>query len=656
VSPHAGISSTDAEHEAAINRAAQIKSWLETTLGFPELIIADSGNGAHLLGRIDLPCSDEITTLLKKCIEAVALRFEDAAVSVDRTVYNAARIWKLYGTMACKGDDTPERPHRQAKIIKVPRPSTIIPLEKLQQLAAMAPAEPSRDIGDRQTFDIDAWIAHSRLDVATSGTLQDGRKWILSVCPWDGDHTNRSAYIIEQPSGAIAAGCHHNGCSGKGWHDLRDTIEPGWRENRSGSSNAIHIRENLNDGEVESVMCYAQEEIKSVPFPAEAWTGLFGHWRDEVGECTDAPLENLWGAFLLATGMIIGRNAWISNPRPLFPNIYLLLVGPSGSSRKSTVLWLARKLLEELNEDFKTLHGIVSTEGIIEPLSERAEMKALADTDEFRALLSVANRKGSQDLLPKLNSLYYCETTSVDRRKDPASAIKPFFSLMAATPIDYMDDLIGDRDIAGGFFNRFITICGDPRDAKARPKKISPEIWNIFKEPLMKLSLIDPREIDLDSDAEVLWDRWFKQWSLDHKKLAHREQLLTERIPEHALKAALIYSALNRESDISAGSLAIAIKVCGWLESNTRKIFQDIGLDRRSKAESIILRRLKSAKNHRMYTRDLQQYCGSLRITSTDFRDAIKVLKDTEQVSEYPQTVIGWGTEGRRAEITPLYA
>jgi len=238
----AGISSTKAEHEAAITRAAEVKSWLETNLGFPELIIADSGNGAHLLGRIDLPCSDEITTLVKKCIEAVALRFEDAAVSVDRTVYNAARIWKLYGTMACKGDDTPERPHRPAKIIKVPRPSTIIPLEKLQKLAAMAPAEPSRDIAaHRQPFDIDAWIAKSRLDVAASGAWQDGRKWIFSVCPWNGDHTNRSAYIIEQPSGAVAAGCHHNGCSGKDWHDLRDTIEPGWRENHSGSSNATHI-------------------------------------------------------------------------------------------------------------------------------------------------------------------------------------------------------------------------------------------------------------------------------------------------------------------------------------------------------------------------------------------------------------------------------
>jgi hypothetical protein len=44
-----GISSADIEHEAAIKRAEEVKSFLETDLKFPELVIADSGNGAHLL-------------------------------------------------------------------------------------------------------------------------------------------------------------------------------------------------------------------------------------------------------------------------------------------------------------------------------------------------------------------------------------------------------------------------------------------------------------------------------------------------------------------------------------------------------------------------------------------------------------------------------
>lgn len=53
-----GVSSTDIEHERALGKAKEIAAWL-TDLGFPEPGRGDSGNGAHLLYRIDLP-NDEI--------------------------------------------------------------------------------------------------------------------------------------------------------------------------------------------------------------------------------------------------------------------------------------------------------------------------------------------------------------------------------------------------------------------------------------------------------------------------------------------------------------------------------------------------------------------------------------------------------------------
>ena len=39
--------------------------------------------------------------------------------------------------------------------------------------------------------------------------------------PWNPEHTNRAAYLVQFASGAIAAGCHHHGCAGKDWHALR---------------------------------------------------------------------------------------------------------------------------------------------------------------------------------------------------------------------------------------------------------------------------------------------------------------------------------------------------------------------------------------------------------------------------------------------------
>ena len=116
----AGISSTDTEHEAALDRARACRQWL-TSLGWPEPIFADSGNGAHLLYRISLPTDDR--RYVERSLKTLASQFNDDDVVVDVGVYNPARIWKVYGTLAAKGDSTPDRPHRLARILEVPHDS-----------------------------------------------------------------------------------------------------------------------------------------------------------------------------------------------------------------------------------------------------------------------------------------------------------------------------------------------------------------------------------------------------------------------------------------------------------------------------------------------------------------------------------------------------
>jgi hypothetical protein len=113
-----GISSTDAEHQAALERASDCRDFLRKR-GWPDPVFADSGNGAHLLYGIDLPNDPASTDLIKRVLETLASKFSDSAVVVDRAVFNPARIWKLYGTLSAKGDHTAERPHRIARILEV---------------------------------------------------------------------------------------------------------------------------------------------------------------------------------------------------------------------------------------------------------------------------------------------------------------------------------------------------------------------------------------------------------------------------------------------------------------------------------------------------------------------------------------------------------
>ena len=115
----AGISSTDSEHGRAISVACGAWDDLRGA-GFPDPVVGDSGNGAHLLYRIDLPNDPGSNELVKRCLAGIAARCGTDDVTVDLSVFNAARIVKLYGTMACKGDSIPSRPHRRSRLLEVP--------------------------------------------------------------------------------------------------------------------------------------------------------------------------------------------------------------------------------------------------------------------------------------------------------------------------------------------------------------------------------------------------------------------------------------------------------------------------------------------------------------------------------------------------------
>ena len=237
----ANTSSSEEEHEQALNMARKIRDELIAD-GWTEPVFADSGNGAHLMYKIDLPCDDN--GLVKRVLEALAKIYDDEKVKVDTGVFNPARIWKLYGTKARKGDDSPERPHRQARIIwnESSDDLKLVPIKKLKELASIV-KEVDKPSVSTDSFDIEKLIEKHRdklNEFGLSGAtewLNGGKRWKFKICPWNAEHLNGSAFIVQLPSGAVSAGCHHNSCQGKDWHALRDLIEPGWREKKKKSGN-----------------------------------------------------------------------------------------------------------------------------------------------------------------------------------------------------------------------------------------------------------------------------------------------------------------------------------------------------------------------------------------------------------------------------------
>ena len=126
-------SSTEAEKAASLAVLERVKAELSSQ-GWPEPVVADSGNGHHLLYRIDLPADDG--GLVKRVLVGLASKYDTDAVKIDRRLFDPSRICKLYGTMSRKGPDTAERPHRTSSILSLPAELTVVVRELLEGVAA----------------------------------------------------------------------------------------------------------------------------------------------------------------------------------------------------------------------------------------------------------------------------------------------------------------------------------------------------------------------------------------------------------------------------------------------------------------------------------------------------------------------------------------
>jgi P4 family phage/plasmid primase-like protien len=232
----AEISASDDEKARAHDRCQEVRQVL-LAAGWPPPVIADSGNGYHHLYCVDLPADDD---RIKRCLQALDLRFSDTEVKVDTAVFNPSRIVKLYGTKTMKGDNCPDlgRPHRMSRILEVPEEIEAVPVEVLDATAAVSMEEdpqPARTRsssgGSKSPWDkarMEGFIGRylSHCDPGPATPYADGLKWVLRVCPFDPAHDDRSAVITMRANGALGFRCQHDSCQGKNWKALRAMVDP----------------------------------------------------------------------------------------------------------------------------------------------------------------------------------------------------------------------------------------------------------------------------------------------------------------------------------------------------------------------------------------------------------------------------------------------
>jgi hypothetical protein len=109
---------TDAELERANELIERIADHA-VGLGWPRPLKVMSGNGYHLYFALEeLENDDESELLIKEMLETLAELFNTEEFEIDTVVFDANRITKIIGSIARKGEETPNRPYRTVELIK----------------------------------------------------------------------------------------------------------------------------------------------------------------------------------------------------------------------------------------------------------------------------------------------------------------------------------------------------------------------------------------------------------------------------------------------------------------------------------------------------------------------------------------------------------
>ena len=148
-------------------------------------------------------------TGVQTCALPISLgeRFDDARTKVDRSVFNAARICKLYGTVANKGDHTAAAPWRLSCLLDTPA-RVVVTVAQLDMVQPPAPAlamvatpgtRPEPIASTRPTagsFNLEDFLAQHGMDYTTD--QHDGReRFKLAACPFNAEHVNGEAAVFQ---------------------------------------------------------------------------------------------------------------------------------------------------------------------------------------------------------------------------------------------------------------------------------------------------------------------------------------------------------------------------------------------------------------------------------------------------------------------------
>lgn len=297
---------------------------------------------------------------------------------------------------------------------------------------------------------------------------------------------------------------------------------------------------------------------------------------------SESPEEyHLWVALSTISGALRRKVFFDMEYFLLYPNLYVVLVGPAGRCKKSTAMRIGRSLLGEV-PDINFTTDSTTRERLIQDLSQSfrdGHSSMTAYSSEFASLLT----SSGMDMVIFLTDIFDSPAEWIHRTKTGGTnKIKaPYLNLIGATTPDWIAKAMPLDTVGIGLTSRILFVYQDtPRVRPAFPT-LSPEqraLRSMLTEDLISMAQISG-EYRLTPEAKEFYEGWY-QARIEHPNTTSDPRLngYFERKPMHLIRVGMILAAsYSNELVITKEHLQHTMVLMDQIEEKMIKVFANVG-------------------------------------------------------------------------------
>lgn len=367
-------------------------------------------------------------------------------------------------------------------------------------------------------------------------------------------------------------------------------------------------------------------------FPSEVISGMAGDFSAVFAEGMETPRHFFYMAYLAFLGMEISGKVRLNTRLNDQPRGFFLMLGESGTARKSTSIGMTKRFFEETlhvsdNQEVQLLEGLGSAEGFMEFTPKGS--RVMLYFDEFASFVQKCRIQGAT-LLQCVTTLWgensYQNMTK--GRNIKLENVK--LTMLAASTIDTLNNVWGPAFTSIGFNNRLFLIPGRPTKCVAIPPPIESKKMDMLKSDLKREMAVvgEGTTLHIADDAFKLYDNWYTQ--LRDKKSIH-----ATRLDAYALRFMILITVNDRKNIVDIDTVRKVIRIMNWqliVREQLDPIDADNGI---AKLEEACRRVLRSAGKNGLLASQLKTKVNASRVGIQQFGWAIvNLLKDGDIRSE----------------------